>query len=324
MSSTASGCCSESDSYMATPYLTDVLRFHARLGDRTLPLGLGCAYIGQAGDADRQREYRETLEQAYEAGIRYYDTAELYGGSEFRVGSFLKTIPRDTVFVATKSRIPDALTPSEAARHVRQNLRSSIERLGDGPIDLYQIHAVDTLDQVLAPGGVLEALVAARDEGAIRYIGLATRWHDLIETATAHGGFDTFLTYLDYTLVDQTAAHVIRFANERGVGVINGTPLANGLLVGTDPRRNTEMHIEVRRYRPLAIRVYDFATAHGVPLLALALQYPMQHPGIAITLTGPANPDQLRSTLEACAFPIPPEVWKALRDTFGFPVPSAA
>lgn len=305
---------------MAHTFLTEVPRFYARLGSRMLPLGLGCAYIGQAGDADQQSRYRATLEQAYEAGIRYFDTAEMYGGSEFRVGAFLRTVPRETVFVATKSRIPDALTPAEAAQHVRQSLSNSIERLGGTPIDLYQIHAVDMLDQVLAPDGVLEALLAAREAGMIRYVGLATRWHDLLQTAVGQGGFDTILTYLDYTLVDQTAKFVIDLAQERGVGVINGTPLANGLLVGTDPRTNTEMHIEVRRYRPLAIRVYDFAVTYNIPLLALALQYPMQHPGIAITLTGPANPEQLRSTLDACAVEIAPEIWQDLHRTFGLPV----
>ncbi|HZP83339.1 MAG TPA: aldo/keto reductase [Chthonomonadaceae bacterium] len=300
-----------------SPYCEEVRRFYTRLGDKTLPLGLGCAYLGQAGDADTQRRYQETLEQAYASGMRYYDTAEMYGGSEFRVGRFLRTIDRDTVFVATKSTIPEELTPDEAALHVRQSLHNSLERLGVETIDLFQVHAVDSLNQVLPAGGVLETLREAKAKGLIRYIGMATRWHDVSAESARHPEFDTILTFLDYTLIDQTAAPLIRFAQEQGRGVINATPLANGLLIGKDPRTDTEKHPEVRRHRYRATQIYDFSVREGIPLLALALQYPMQHPGIHITLTGPANPEQLQANLAACRVEIPADVWNRLHTELG-------
>ena len=307
----------------ASGFRNEVQKFYGRLGGKTLPIGLGCAYLGEPGDAATQRQYRQTLEHAYEAGLRYFDTAELYGGSEFRVGEFLRTLDRAAYFIATKSRIPSQLTPKEAAMHVRQSLRNSLERLGVAQIDLFQIHAVDTLAQALAEGGVLEALTAARQEGLIRYIGLATRWHDLSETAAATPDFDTVLTYLDYNLTDQTAALMIEFAAQQGVGVINATPLANGLLVGRDPRADTEMHPEVRRHRPLAVKLYDFAVPRNTPLLALALQHPLQNPGISLTLFGPRSPQELRSSLEALQFPLPADVWLTLHETFGTHLPKS-
>jgi D-threo-aldose 1-dehydrogenase len=297
-------------------YREEVQKFAAQLGERRLPLGLGCAYIGSVGDTEMQKQYRATLEEAYTAGLRYYDTAELYGGSEFRVGQFLRTVDRNSVFVATKSRIPEQLTPEEAAIHVYQSLRNSLERLGVAQIDLFQLHAVDMLDQILPEGGVLERLVAARKEGLIRYIGLATRWHDLSETAAAHPEFDTILTYLDYNLIDQTAAQMIDFAAAQGIGVINGTPLANGLLVGTDPRTHTEMHTEVRRHRPLAIHLYDFCQERSLPLLALAIQYPLQNPDVSMTLFGPRNPQELHASLDAARTEIPADVWTELHRRF--------
>lgn len=298
-------------------YREEAKEFYFQANNRRLPLGLGCAYIGEAGNAETQKLYRKTLDEAYEAGLRYYDTAELYGGSEFRVGQFLRTVDRSSLFVATKSRIPEALTPAEAAIHVYQSLRNSLERLGVSQIDLFQLHAVDTLDQILPEGGVLERLIAAREEGLIRYIGLATRWHDLSEMAAAHPEFDTVLTYLDYNLIDQTAAHLIEAAASQGVGVINGTSLANGLLVGTDPRTHTEMHTEVRRHRPLAIRLYDFCQEQKISLLALALQYPLQNPSISLTLFGPRNPQELHASLDAAQAEIAPEVWPELHRRFG-------
>lgn len=300
-----------------TGFQEEVTRFYACFEGKTLPLGLGCAYIGEAGDAARQKGYQETLEHAYEAGFRYYDTARLYGGSEFRVGRFLRNVERASVFVATKTTVPAALTPQEAAVHVRQNLQNSLERLGVEQLDLYQIHEVSALDQVVTLGGVLEELLRAKEAGLIRYVGLATRWHDLSKEAAALPGFDTVLTYLDYNLIDQSAARLIDFAAGRGKGVINATPLANGLLTGKDPRMDTEMHVEVRRHRALASELYDFCRQQGVSLLALALQYPLRNPGISITLTGPGDPEELQSTLRACQTEIPEAVWQALYSAFG-------
>jgi aryl-alcohol dehydrogenase-like predicted oxidoreductase len=303
------------------PFREEVRRFHIRLPGGTIPLGMGCAYLGGDADTERLQQFQQTLEQAYARGVRYFDTAEMYGGSEFRLGRFVRSADRSSLFLATKSRVIPSLTPEEAAWQVRQYLHNSLERLGTDYLDLYQIHDVNTLDQVLAAGGVLETLLAAKQEGLIRYIGLATRWHDLSETAAAHPGFDTVLTHLDYTLLDQSARLMIEFAAQRGVGVINASPLGSGLLTGRDPRLHQETYLEVRRYRPLAIKLYDFCQERGISLLAMALQYPMLHPGISITLTGPSRPQELNANLDACQKRIAPEVWRELHARFGLWLP---
>src|ERR1044072_6818080 len=81
----------------------EVQRFYVQVDGKTLPLGMGCATIGGAGDSETQRRFQATLEAAYEGGMRYFDTSVLYGGSEFRVGRFLRGIDRSNVFVATQS-----------------------------------------------------------------------------------------------------------------------------------------------------------------------------------------------------------------------------
>lgn len=305
------------------PFREEVRRFYTRLPGDAIPLGMGCAYLGGEADTERLNQYRLTLEQAYARGVRYFDTAEMYGGSEFRLGSFVRCVDRSSLFLATKSRVHPSLTPEEAGWQVRQYLHNSLERLGTDYLDLYQIHDINTLEQVLAAGGVLEVLLAAKEAGLIRYIGLATRWHDLSENAAGHPGFDTVLTHLDYTLLDQSARLMIEFAAQRGVGVINASPLGNGLLVGRDPRLHRETYTEVRRYRLLAVKLYDFCQEQGVPLLAVALQYPMLHPGISITLTGPSSPQELNANLDACLEAISPEVWRKLTTRFGTYLPAS-
>ena len=289
----------------------EVRGFYATLATGVLPLGMGCATIGHGSE----EVALATLDAAYEGGMRYFDTSAQYGASEFRVGRFLRKLGDAPAFVATKSPIPASLSPGEAAFFVKQALRNSLERLGREQIDLFQIHDVEELDQVLAPGGVLETLIEAKNAGLIRYFGLATRFHDLLETAATHGAFDTILTYLDYTLLDQSAAPLIALADRQKVGVICGSPLAFGLLTGTDPRLERSRHGDFRRQRGLAGKLFDFSSAHHVPLLGLALRFPMRNPHNHMTLTGPGTPEELHAALNACQAEIPEEVWRTLEQT---------
>ncbi len=288
----------------------DVRGFYATLANGVFPLGIGCATIGHGSE----EVAIATLEAAYEGGLRYFDTSAQYEASEFRVGRFLRGLDDASVFVATKSPVPASLSPGEAAFYVRQSLQNSLERLGRDQIDLFQIHDVEELDQVLAPGGVLETLIEAKHAGRIRYFGLATRFHDLLEIATTHGSFDTILTYLDYTLLDQSAAPLITMAREKNVGVICGSPLAFGLLTGQDPRLDRSRHGDYRRMRGRAGKLYDFSRAHDLTLLGLALRFPMRNPDIDITLTGPATPAELKEALNACQVEISAQTWRDLRD----------
>ena len=210
------------------------------------------------------------------------------------------------------------------ALFIRQAIRNSQERLGVETIDLFQIHDVETLEQVLPSGGVVEALVEAREAGSIRYFGLATRFHDLLETAVLHGEFDTILTYADYTPLNPSASDLITLAAARGLGIINGSPLAFGLLTGQDPRTNAHLNGEWRLLRRRASQLFDFCQQRAVPLLAVAMQYPFQNPGINITLTGAASPEELQKTLTACQTELPPDFWQELHAELGVPLPFAA
>ena len=170
----------------------------------------------------------------------------------------------------------------------------------------------------------MEALVEAREAGSIRYFGLATRFHDLLETAVLHGEFDTILTYADYTPLNPSASDLITLAAARGLGIINGSPLAFGLLTGQDPRTNAHLNGEWRLLRRRASQLFDFCQQRAVPLLAVAMQYPFQNPGINITLTGAASPEELQKTLTACQTELPPDFWQELHAELGVPLPFAA
>lgn len=283
----------------------EVRTFWLRHAGRAIAYGFGCAYVGRdgAGDGQTARDVA-LLETAYASGFRYFDTSANYGNSEAIVGKWLPSVPRGTVFVATKAkRFPADLHPAEAAQAVKASLHASLERLRVCRIDLYQLHDIDTLDQATAAGGVLEALLDCKRQGLVRYIGVATRSLPLLTQAARLGAFDTVLTYADLTPLAQPAEPYIRRFGEVGVGAINASPLAGNLITGQDPRAIRLPAGDSRQPRlKLAIAYYDWCRERGVAALAHAFQFPLRYADIDITLTGPATAEQLRSTL-ACLEP---------------------
>jgi|GEM_PF-816632 D-threo-aldose 1-dehydrogenase len=278
---------------------------------RTIAYGMGCAWLGRSQDPAAIRADLQTLEAAYEAGYRYFDTSARYGDSELRLGHLVARVPRRTIFIATKAGIPPELPPDAAANVVRESLARSLERLRTDYLDLFQIHDVDTLDQVFAENGVLGILGEARRQRVIRFYGLATRGHALLEAATRRGGFDTILTYKDYNAVDQSAAQLIALAHERGVGVINASPLSSGLLAAPDPRMTpVPVHRDLARRRERAIQLHALCRRFNVPLLAVALQFPLRNAAIDITLTGPASAAEVATGIQALEATVPPALWE--------------
>ena len=250
---------------------------------RTIPYGLGCAYMGRGYEKRTRKDDLLTLETAYKLGFRYFDTSRAYGNSEFAVGDFVPTVPRESIFLATKFNVPNLKEPQKAAEKVNGYLAESLERLRTDHLDLYQVHD-SSLELVFADGGILPVLLDARQQGLIRYIGVAVRDHPILEQGVRHGEFDTILTYGDFTPFGQSAGELITLANQHHVGVINASPL-----------------MWLHHYK---LDLKDPAN------LAAALQFPLTNPAIDITLTGPSNSQEIRSSVEALNLPVDQNLWE--------------
>lgn len=168
------------------------------------------------------------LRHCFELGITFFDTANMYGDSEKKMGAALETV-RDQVVLATKTLKRDA---EGAARHVEQ----SLESLKTRAIDIYQLHQVanwETLDQVLAPGGAYEALDKARSDGKVRFIGLSSHNTRTAVEACRTGRFDT--VQIPFNFIEQDASkELFGVAEEMDMAVIGMKPLAGGVLERAD------------------------------------------------------------------------------------------
>jgi uncharacterized protein len=200
-----------------------------RTGQHVTMLGLGGWHIGRMSERDAQA----TIEAALEGGIRFFDSAESYqdGRSEARLGQFLSPKYRDVVYIMTKT------TASDAAA-ARTHLEGSLRRLKVNRIDLWQMHAVNSPDDVdtRLAGGVLDVMLKARDEGKVRHVGFTghTRPAAHLRVLERTQAFET--CQLPVNLADPSyesfVENVVPQLVQRQMGVIAMKTLGNGGFFG--------------------------------------------------------------------------------------------
>jgi len=299
------------------------------------PIGLGCAPLGNLYDVVDDDEAIDVVAAAWDAGIRYFDTAPLYGHglSERRLGRALADRPRDEVVVSTKVgrllrpadapidtifAVPDgpgALEPvfDFSADGVRRSLDESLERLGMDHVDVVFVHDPDDhQDEALAEA--FPALVALRDEGVVRAVGAGMNQWQALERFVREVDLDVVLLAGRYTLLDRSGDDVLLpLCLERGVGVVLGGVFNSGVLAGTTIGATTydygpvpaEIAAQVAALRRTCAR-------HGVALGAAAVQHAQRHPATTSVLIGARSAAELALDLAWSEVEIPEALWSDL------------
>lgn len=213
-------------------------RRFGRTGHMSSIVIFGAFAVGQVG----QQQADETVELLLEHGVNHIDVAPSYADAELRLGPWLEKI-RDQFFLGGKTQLRGKL-------EARQELYRSLERLRVDHFDLFQLHAVtdlEELDQCLAPGGSLEAIVEAREEGLTRFIGITS--HGLQAPAVHMAAlerfdFDSLLFTLNFQLWADAAYRrdvqaLLDLAKERDLGTMVIKTWAQGPWTDEEPRYHT-------------------------------------------------------------------------------------
>jgi aryl-alcohol dehydrogenase-like predicted oxidoreductase len=286
-----------------------------RSGLEVTALGLGGVGIGGLYGPVEEEVALATVREAIDRGINFIDTSPLYMESERRLGEALAGGLREKVFLSTKTGTHPERRGDFSWDGTHWSIENSLRLLRTDRLDLVLVHDPDAMEPVLAPRGALEALESLRAQGVIGAIGLGQRRHDFHHQAIETGRFDVILTYNDYHPLRTTAAEtILPLATERGVGVLNGSPLAHGLLVGRDPEalaQAVRSRVSERDLRA-AGRLYRWCRERNLSMVAITLQFSLRQPGIHCTLTGPKTPAELAENLEAAATPLPEPIWDEL------------
>ena len=299
-------------------------------------LGFGAAQLGNLFRETTDDEAAGAVDAAWDAGIRYYDTAPHYGLglSERRIGRALAGRPRDEYLLSTKVGrliVPNE-PPADRDDHgfdvpgdlrrewdfsrdgIRRSLDESLTRLGLDRVDIVHIHDPDDHWEAASTTGV-DALIELRDEGVIGAIGAGMNQSAMLADFIRNCDIDVVMLAGRYSLLDREAAEeLLPLALERGVGVIAAGVYNSGLLskarIPSDAVFDYAPVPDDLRARAEALA--DASERHGVELPAAALHFPARHPAVVATVVGLRTSDQVRGTLARWEQAIPDELWSEL------------
>ena len=275
-------------------------------------MGLGGAGLGDVYGSISEAEAVATVHRALDLGIQFIDTAPLYGSSERRLGLALAD-RRPEAFLATKVGLLAGMERVLDYDAILRSVEESLKRLRVDSLDLLQYHEIEPeiAARVLADDGPLGAMRRLQEEGVTRFLGVTGRHLPTVAAAVATDAFDTVLTYHECHLLRHPAIDVLfPVAAEHDVGVINGSPLAAGLLTGEEPLRrfaDRADDADVQR----AQRVWQWARDEDVDLPALALQFGLRDPRLTVQIPGAKNVAEVEASVSALAVEFPSEVWEA-------------
>ena len=286
-----------------------------RIGSLTVSaVGLGCNNFGWRLD---EAASAAVIHAALDAGINFFDTADIYGKtqSEQFVGRALGP-RRDQVVVATKFGMPvDEKRRGARPEYVRQAIEDSLRRLGTDRIDLYQIHQPDPTVPIADTLGALDGLVKA---GKVREIGCSNFSADQLREAEAavRPGAARFVSVQnEYSLLHrEPEREVIPTCEKLGIAFTPYFPLASGLLTGKyrrgqAPPQGTRLapggrFQDTLNENNLAIveSLIAFAESRGHTLLELAMSWLAMQPTVASVIAGATSPQQVRANAAAAGW----------------------
>ncbi|MBB5223802.1 D-threo-aldose 1-dehydrogenase [Amaricoccus macauensis] len=246
------------------------------------------------------------------------DTSRLYGmgRSEERIGKAVAELggwPEGRLISTKLDRDPE--TGRFDGDMARRSLEESLTALGLDRVDMLHLHdpeyATD-LDEVTRKGGALDTLIAMRDEGLARVVGLAAGRVDVMMPLLTEWDFDCLVTHNRMTLVNRNAEPMLELAAERGIAVLNAAPYAGGMLAKGASKARYVYQEPTDEMRAPVVRVEEACARYDVPPGAAALQFSMRDPRIASTVCGVTRPERVQETLAWAAWPIPDALWTEL------------
>lgn len=247
-----------------------------RTGLTVSGLGFGAIKLPQVDPEVASR----ALNRALDLGINFVDTARGYKDSEEKIGGALQR-RRDEVILATK-------TPMRDAERALADVETSLRELRTEVIDLYQLHSVSSrpdYEQVMGPGGALEGLKRAQEEGKIRHVGITChRAVEVMSDAILSGQFETIM--VAYNPLDpERASAVMPLAAERGMGVIAMKPLAGGKLTSLPEPSGEGEALD--------------------PVVAGSLRWALSQPAVSVVIPGMRSAQEVEQNAAAIALGVP-------------------
>ncbi|MBR3546774.1 MAG: aldo/keto reductase [Bacteroidaceae bacterium] len=278
-----------------------------KTGMRISHLSFGASSLGSVFRETKEKESIEAVEAAIEGGINFIDVSPYYGHykAETVLGKALRNIPRDMYLLSTKVGRYEkngVNTWDYSARRVTDSVYESMERLSIEFIDLINVHDIEF--QANLPGGLqkvvdetLPALVELKEKGVVGHVGITDLQLENLKWVVEHcqaGMVESILNFCHYTLNDDALLDYLDFFEQRGIGIINASPLAMGLL---SQRGVPSWHPAPQPLVEACHRAAEYCSQKGYPIEKLAVQFSVSNERIVSTLFSSANPANVRQNI---------------------------
>ena len=307
-------------------------------------IAFGGASVGNLYRAIDNAQAEAAIQAAWQAGIRYFDTAPQYGHglSEHRLGHVLREYPREEFVLSTKvgevfspasgkanpdeewfvNPLPFESTQDYSYDAVMRGVEHSLHRLGLNQVDILHIHDLDHIClgedferhfQTAMTSGY-KALNELREQGVVKALSLGVKEWQVCERALEYGDFDCFMLQGNYTLLEQPAKAFLDRCVERQLSVIQAGPFSSGVLVKGPVEDATHHHTPAEQHVIDQVKkIQGICADFTVPMPAVAMHFTLSHPAIAAVAIGLRSPEQVAMNMAWYQTAIPEGVWEALR-----------
>lgn len=310
-------------------------RHLGKQGVRVSELCLG-SWLTYGGATERDTA-RACIERAYDLGVNFFDTANVYarGGAEKVVGEVLRQYPRHSYVLATKVYFPMGDRPNDrglSRKHILEQCDASLERLGVDYIDLYQAHRYDptvplaetlmAFDHLVRQGKILYYGVSSWSAGQIAHATDLARMGGLYPIASNQPRYSI--------LQREIEPEILPLCHWEGIGIINYSPLAQGILTGkykpgeplpegsraSDSKQNAFMKLDDLQLEKVQ-KLIPLAEAEGLTMSQLALAWCLRNPGLSSVIIGASKPSQVEDNVNAAGKKLSAETIEAIDQLFG-------
>lgn len=298
-----------------------------KTGMKVSALSFGASSLGGVFHNIDEGRAIDAVYTAIDCGMNFIDVSPYYGHykAETVLGKALKNIDRSKYYLSTKvGRYgkDGKNTWDYSAKRVTDSVYESMERLNIDHIDLINVHDIEFADRFYSLDMIVEetlpALVELKQKGVVSHVGITDLQLPNIKYVIDHvapGTVESVLCFCHYCLNDDAIADYLDYFEERGIGVINASPLSMGLL---SQRGVPDWHPAPKPLVEVCKRAAEYCNEVGYPIEKLAMQYSVGNPRVTTTLFSSANPDNVRKNVqwvEECEAPA--EIVAKVREIIG-------
>jgi aryl-alcohol dehydrogenase-like predicted oxidoreductase len=279
-------------------------------------LSFGASSLGQEFRRVTLDEALDSVRVALDCGLNFIDTSPFYGRgmSEVLLGIALRDLPRDSYTLCTKLGRYDLQHFDFSARRVAESVDVSLHRLGTDHLDIVLCHDIEFVPMQQIVDVTIPALRKIQKQGKVRFIGFSGYPQKIFRFICDQTDVDCVLSYNQYTLQNtRFADETIPYLKAKGIGIMNAGPFSARLLTNAPLPAWLKEPEEVKA---AARRAAELCASRGVDIAQLALQFSLANEDITTTISGSANPNNIRNWVKWAEQPLDLELLRDVQAIF--------